>query len=278
METKQKEDDLGGANRCDSNQGQKTASQTVVRETQSTQEPVAESKEDAWEDFSAGVRATLPLLIGILPLGFILGTQGAQHGLSAIGMALMCGFNFAGGSEFAAVALWSATPSFFVIVCATWLINCRHIVLGAALTPFMQSARISTPKSLLAFFIMCDESWALSMQEVHRRRAAGLPVSRLFSFPYHLGVGLTLWTCWFMVAAAGAAVGGSLGDLTRWGFLMAFPATFIGLVAAMRPVLAKSGPMVVSAIVAAGVSLVLPLHWSILLGTITGLLVAAVTK
>ena len=72
-------------------------------------------------------------MIGILPLGFILGTQGAQHGLSAIGMAIMCAFNFAGGSEFAAVALWSSAPSFIVIVCATWLINCRHIVLGAAL-------------------------------------------------------------------------------------------------------------------------------------------------
>ena len=61
--------------------------------------------DDAWSDFLAGARSTLPLMIGILPLGFILGTQGAQHGLSAIGMAIMCAFNFAGGSEFAAVAL-----------------------------------------------------------------------------------------------------------------------------------------------------------------------------
>ena len=54
--------------------------------------------EDAWSDFWAGARSTLPIMIGILPLGFILGTQGAQHGLSAIGMAIMCAFNFAGGS------------------------------------------------------------------------------------------------------------------------------------------------------------------------------------
>ena len=165
--------------------------------------------DDAWSD------STLPLMIGILPLGFILGTQGAQHGLSAIGMAIMCAFNFAGGSEFAAVALWSSAPSFIVIVCATWLINCRHIVLGAALTPFMQSAKVSTPRSLLAFFVMCDETWALSMQEVHRRSKAGRPAAELFSFSYHMGVGVTLWTSWFMIAAIGAAVGGSLGDLTR---------------------------------------------------------------
>ena len=256
-----------------------TDAESADSEALSSSKAVSQSDhEDAWSDFWAGARSTLPIMIGILPLGFILGTQGAQHGLSAIGMAIMCAFNFAGGSEFAAVALWSSAPSFIVIVCATWLINCRHIVLGAALTPFMQSAKVSTPRSLLAFFVMCDETWALSMQEVHRRRKAGRPAAELFSFSYHMGVGVTLWTSWFMVAAIGAAVGGSLGDLTRWGFLMAFPATFIGLVAAMRPALSKSGSMAASALVAAGSSLFVPLHWSILLGTITGLVLAAVSE
>ena len=252
-----------------------TDAESADSEALSSSKAVSQSDhEDAWSDFWAGARSTLPIMIGILPLGFILGTQGAQHGLSAIGMAIMCAFNFAGGSEFAAVALWSSAPSFIVIVCATWLINCRHIVLGAALTPFMQSAKVSTPRSLLAFFVMCDETWALSMQEVHRRRKAGRPAAELFSFSYHMGVGVTLWTSWFVVAAIGAAV----GDLTRWGFLMAFPATFIGLVAAMRPALSKSGPMAASALVAAGSSLFVPLHWSILLGTITGLVLAAVSE
>ena len=189
-----------------------TDAESADSEALSSSKAVSQSDhEDAWSDFWAGARSTLPIMIGILPLGFILGTQGAQHGLSAIGMAIMCAFNFAGGSEFAAVALWSSAPSFIVIVCATWLINCRHIVLGAALTPFMQSAKVSTPRSLLAFFVMCDETWALSMQEVHRRRKAGRPAAELFSFSYHMGVGITLWTSWFMVAAIGAAVGGSLG-------------------------------------------------------------------
>jgi hypothetical protein len=49
-------------------------------------------------------------------------------------------------------------------------------------------------------------------------------------------------------------------------------------VAAMRPALSKSGPMTASALVAAGSSLFVPLHWSILLGTITGLVLAAVSE
>lgn len=57
-----------------------------------------------------GVVMALPVALGFLPLAFILGVQGSQHGLSALGMAMMCGLNLAGGSEFAAVSLWSATP------------------------------------------------------------------------------------------------------------------------------------------------------------------------
>ena len=227
-------------------------------------------------DFIAGIRTTLPLLIGMLPLAFILGAQGAQHGLSAVGMALMTSMNFAGGSEFAAVALWSAAPSFLVIFMTTWLVNCRHIVLGASLTPWMQQARLPLWKTLLAFFLMCDECWAFSMQEIERRRKLGRPAAELFSWHYHMGVGLTLWSSWFFTAALGAAAGGSLGDLTRWGFLMAFPATFIGLVAAMRPALPKCAPMVLSAIASAVASLWLPLHWSILIGTLAGLALAAI--
>ena len=82
-----------------------TDAESADSEALSSSKAVSQSDhEDAWSDFWAGARSTLPIMIGILPLGFILGTQGAQHGLSAIGMAIMCAFNFAGGSEFAAVA------------------------------------------------------------------------------------------------------------------------------------------------------------------------------
>ena len=151
-------------------------------------------------------------------------------------------------------------------------------MLGAALTPWVEKAHLPVPAKLAAFFLMCDEVWALSMQEVNRRRKLGLPADKVFSFPFHLGCGLTLWSNWWFFAGLGAALGTSLGDLSRWGFMMAFPATFIGLVVAMRPALSKSAPMVVSGIAAALASLWLPLHWSILIATLLGLSAAAVSN
>ena len=144
--------------------------------------------------------------------------------------------------------------------------------------PWVEKAHLPVPAKLAAFFLMCDEVWALSMQEVDRRRKLGFPADRIFSFPFHLGCGLTLWSNWWFFAGLGAALGTSLGDLSRWGFMMAFPATFIGLVVAMRPALSKSAPMVVSGIAAALASLWLPLHWSILIATLLGLATAAVSN
>lgn len=67
-----------------------TDAESADSEALSSSKAVSQSDhEDAWSDFWAGARSTLPIMIGILPLGFILGTQGAQHGLSAIGMAIM---------------------------------------------------------------------------------------------------------------------------------------------------------------------------------------------
>ncbi len=218
-----------------------------------------------------GVMLALPIALGFLPLAFILGVQGSQHGLSALGMAIMCGFNLAGGSEFAAVALWSIAPPMLVIFFTTWLINSRHIVMGAALTPYLQSARLSLPTTLFVFFLMCDETWAVTMQEIDRRKQAGMPSNQLFSVPFYFSLGLTLWVVWWMGAAVGAGLGQSFGDLSTFGFAMAFPATFIALLAMMSRGINDFHPMIFAGVFSALTSLMLPGHYAVMIGTLAGL-------
>ena len=72
-------------------------------------------------EFRRGVKESLPMLIGLLPLALILGVQGAQKGMSVLEMPLMTGLNFAGGSEFAAVGLWGdPLPSLLIIAEGIW--------------------------------------------------------------------------------------------------------------------------------------------------------------
>lgn len=80
---------------------------------------------------------------------------------------------------------------------------------------------------------MCDEAWALGIADVEKRRQTGLPPERLFSPAFYFAAAVTLWLAWFGSATAGAAVGQSLGDLSRWGFAMAFPTIMLALVGLM---------------------------------------------
>ena len=175
-------------------------------------------------DFLRGMRESLPMLIGLLPFAIILGVQGGQKGMSWLEMLLMTGMNFAGGSEFAAVNLWTHPLPVWLIAAVTFMINSRHILMGAALAPFMRGLPLK--KALPALFFMCDESWAMCMAEARKRQAQGLPA---FNLPFYAGVCALLYTTWVASAALGAAVGPVFGDVAAWGFGMAFPAVFLVL-------------------------------------------------
>ena len=128
-------------------------------------------------EFRRGVKESLPMLIGLLPLALILGVQGAQKGMSVLEMPLMTGLNFAGGSEFAAVGLWGDPLPSLLIIAVTLMINTRHILMGAALTPYMRQMPLK--KALPALFFMTDESWAMSITDANKRKARGLPAFSL---------------------------------------------------------------------------------------------------
>lgn len=179
-------------------------------------------------EFRRGMKDCLPIIIGLLPFALILGIQGAQKGMSVLEMPLMTGLNFAGGSEFAAVGLWQKPLPVLLIVGVTFMINTRHILMGAAFAPYI---RHLPPRRLFpALFLMTDESWAMAMADIRRRKEAGLSA---FSLHYYMGVSLTLYVVWVAASAAGAAVGPVLGDVSAWGFGMAFPAVFLVLLRGM---------------------------------------------
>ncbi|MBV4368437.1 AzlC family ABC transporter permease [Erwinia phyllosphaerae] len=198
--------------------------------------------EEVWR----GMLATLPILIGILPFGLLLGAQAQQQGFSLFNLTLMTGLNFAGGSEFAAVALWASPPPLLTIVLVTLLVNSRHLLMGAALAPSL--AHLPPRKALFALFLMCDESWAMSITDVARRRAAGLYPS--FNTGFYAGVAGSLWFTWIFATGLGVIVGPVLGDITRWGFDMAFPAVFLVLLKGMWKGFRSGLPWLVSLICA----------------------------
>jgi predicted branched-subunit amino acid permease len=185
-------------------------------------------------------------------------------------LSLMTGLNFAGGSEFAAIQLWTSPPHITLIVAMTFLVNSRHLLMGAALAPFLRDM----PRRWVfpALFFMCDESWALSLADARQRAAFGtIPA---FSPRFYMATALAMYLAWAGFTTLGAALGPMLGDVETYGFDMAFPAVFLVLMRGMWTSMAAARPWLVSLAVAALVFVVVPGAWYVAAGASSGLIAA----
>lgn len=132
-----------------------------------------------------GATASVPVLIGFIPFALVFGAQASQKGLEAWQVALMAGLNFGGGSEFAAIEVWTSPPHVLLIVAMTLLINSRHLLMGASLAPYLK--HLPMKRVLPMLFFMCDESWAMGLKDASQRK--GIPA---FSVAYFLGLSVCL--------------------------------------------------------------------------------------
>jgi len=211
-----------------------------------------------------GAKAALPVLLGFVPFALVLGAQASHKGLSVYEVPLMTGLNFGGGSEFAAIELWSSPPQLWVIVAMTLLVNSRHLLMGATLVPYLQ--HLPLKKALPALFFMCDESWAMGLADARQRPRFGLA--------YYFGVSLCLWLTWVSFTALGALVGPALGDLRTYGFDMAFAAVFLVLLRGMWRGVHAAVPWLFSLVTAGLFHVLIPGGWYVLAGTLAGLVTA----
>lgn len=231
--------------------------------------PLCSAKANRFE-FLRGCKDGIPVLLGFIPFALVLGAQGARKGLSPVEVPLMTGSNFAGGSEFSAIALWTSPPHLLLIVAVTFLVNSRHLLMGAALAPLLR--HLPKRKVLPALFFMCDESWAMSLADARARQQR--KISPAFSMVYYMGLALSLYVSWVFFTFVGAAVGPKLGDIESYGFHMAFPAVFFVLLRGMWKGFAAARPWIVSLICSVTAFLLLPGAWYVAIGALTGLISA----
>lgn len=220
-----------------------------------------------WFEFKRGIIEALPVLLGLIAYGLVLGAQASRRGLRFLEVPLMTGSNYAGGSEFAAISLWASPPPLLLIVAMTLLINCRHLVMGAALTPFIKE--YPRWKVFIILFFMSDESWALGYSDTLKRAKVGQP--RPFSLGYYAGCAAIIYSGWVASTTLGAAIGPGLGDIDTYGFDLAFPAVFLVILAGMYKSLRGARPWLVSLVVAALTYLLVPGAWYVISGTVAGL-------
>ncbi|MBS0908420.1 AzlC family ABC transporter permease [Tatumella sp. JGM118] len=221
--------------------------------------------------FSRGVKDAIPLLLAVAPYGVILGIQAASQGIPPWQLGLMTSMNFAGGSEFAAISLWHAPLPVLTIVMLTFLINSRHIIMGAAIAPYLK--HLPLRKILPALFLMGDEGWAVSYASAVRN-ASGMPDAKALPLAYYLGVCFPFYPVWVLFSLAGYLLPSVQDHIQSLGLAMAFPAIFIVLLKGMWRGNQTILPWCTSLLVSAATFILVPGYSYVLAGAFSGMLVA----
>jgi len=214
----------------------------------------------------AGLRDTVPMLVGAGPFGLIFGTLAAAAGMSpwaALGMSI---FVFAGSSQFVGVSLIAAGAALPVICLTTLVVNLRHALYSATLQPYAKDWPACW-RWLLAFWLT-DETFAVVEHRFREHGAAG-------AYWYQLGSSLGMYLNWIFWTGVGVLLGKSIPGVEGWGLDFAMLATFAAIVAPQlrqRAVLASALSAGGMAMLLQGMAYKLDLMCAALVGVAVGLL------
>ncbi|GHO78924.1 branched-chain amino acid transporter AzlC [Ktedonobacter sp. SOSP1-85] len=210
-------------------------------------------------EFFAGIKNTLPILMGTVPFGLIYGVTARSLGLSLALTQAMSSIVFAGSAQFVTVQLLAAALPAGIILLTAGIINLRHALYSASIAPYLR--RLSTGWKLLLAYLLVDEVYAIAITRFQQQDESP------HKHWYFLGAGLALWSTWQTGTAVGMLLGANIP--ANWSLDFTLPLTFIALVV---PALKERVEVIVA--LAAGLVAVLAAH----LPLNSGLLVATFTS
>ena len=217
-------------------------------------------------EFIAGVRAIIPILLGVVPFGMIYGVLAVGAGLTVGAAMAMSSIVFAGSAQFVGVQLIHAGAPGLVIVFTTFIVNLRHILYSASIAPYL--ARLNPRWKWLLAYLLTDEAYAVTITRYNQEAASSAKsASRHW---YLLGAGLAMWSTWQVSTAAGIFLGAQVPS--SWSLDFTIALTFIALVV---PAL-RDRPSVAAALSAGIIAVLafsLPYKLGLIVAAISGMVV-----
>jgi 4-azaleucine resistance transporter AzlC len=214
--------------------------------------------------FLLGVRALLPMLLGVAPFGVIYGVVALQAGIPPLVAFAMSSLVFAGSAQFLLAQLVGAGAPALLMVGAVGLINLRHALYSASVAPVL--AHLPRRWKLLLAYLLTDEAYAAAIP--HLLTSPRSPQAHWILF----GAGFALWFGWQLSTLVGVMLGAQLPvDL---GLDFALPLTFIAIVVPMIDNRAKLAAALVAGAVAV-VLVVLPYKTGLFAAALAGLVAGA---
>ena len=197
-----------------------------------------------YELLLSGLKASLPVGIGYLPIALTFGVIASSQGLPLAVIVAMSAFVYAGASQFVALNVIAAGAGPAGLILTTFFVNLRHLLMTATTSEKFRGES----KGWLAFvsYGITDEVFSLIATDSRRR----------LSRPYALGVISLPYLAWVGGSAAGAVMGGVIPAVLEASMEIALYAMFIGL---LVPEVKTSRSKLYVAFLALGLSSIF--HW-----------------
>lgn len=215
--------------------------------------------------FWAGVRAELPILLGVIPFGMIYGASALSAGLSPVQAQTMSAIVFAGSAQFVLTQLIAGGAAPFVMILTVLVVNLRHLLYSASVAPHLQS--LSRGWQMVLAYLLTDEAYVVAITQFVKETSA------IAKGWFLAGAGLALWTTWQLSTAAGVFLGQQLPTAIPLDFALSL--TFIAIVV---PLLRDRAGII--AAVVAGVVMILavnaPLNLGLVIAALAGMVAGVI--
>ncbi|MBE2221939.1 MAG: AzlC family ABC transporter permease [Anaerolineae bacterium] len=218
-------------------------------------------------DFTDGVKAILPIQLGVIPFALIAGVSAVSVDMTAaqgIGMSLIV---FAGAAQLVGIQLIGLNAPLFIIWTSTFFINLRFLMYSASLGTHL--GKLPLRWKFLLTYLLTDQAYGMSIVDF------GEHPEREHKHWFYFGTAVTLWIVWMTCTIIGVFVGALIPE--SWALNFAVPLTFLALLFATI----KDKAMVMAA-VAAGITAVVahsfPYKTGLILAAVVGIAVGMLVE
>jgi 4-azaleucine resistance transporter AzlC len=219
-------------------------------------------------EFIGGIKAELPILLGVSPFGLIYGVLALSAGLPPPLAFAMSSVVFAGSAQFVGAPLLGAGAPAVVVLATTVVINLRHLLYAASVAPYL--AHLGLRWKCLLAYLLTDEVYAVAITRFGQEGRDGAAAA--YRHWYFLGAGAAQWSAWQAATAIGILVGAQIP--AGWALDFTVALTFIALAVPTitdRPSVAAALSAGIVAVLAAGWPYKLGLMAAALTGIAAGL-------
>ena len=150
------------------------------------------------KDYTAGMKAGMPVCIGYFSVSFGFGAMAVAQGLSIWHAILISATNLTSAGQFAGLTVIAAGAALIEMILTQLVINSRYALMSLALGPRF-GPNVGTGKRLVAAFFNTDEIFALGMARERKLTAS-----------YFVGAGTVAAIGWVGGTALGAFAGSVL--------------------------------------------------------------------